>query len=109
MRLKFLPPTTLHAAALALLAAGLSTAQAQSKPAAPAPQVAAKPLGYTSAFEGYRAYKDQDVGNWRAMNERVGNIGGWRTYAREAQDDTPAPPEPKASAPAQGAHDHSKK
>ena len=41
--------------------------------------------GYRSAFDGYRNHADQPVGSWREANDRVGRIGGWRAYAREAQ------------------------
>ncbi len=41
--------------------------------------------------------------DWRLANERVNQIGGWRTYARQAQQPAPAassiPVSPSASAP----------
>ena len=39
-----------------------------------------------SAFSGYRAYNDEGVSNWKAANESVARIGGWREYARQAQE-----------------------
>ena len=39
-----------------------------------------------SAFEGYKPYTDESVGNWKAANEGVARIGGWREYARQAQE-----------------------
>ena len=68
----------------------------------PAPSnVAAKP-GATpvrSAFEGYRAYNDEALSNWKAANENVARIGGWREYARQAQGEAGTagtPPRPAA-------------
>jgi hypothetical protein len=57
---------------------------------------------YRSAFGLYRPWQDQAVGDWRALNDRVGRIGGWRTYLREAH--APEPPEPPgpSTAPATG-------
>ena len=51
---------------------------------------------YQSAFEGYRAYTDDAVTNWKAANDTTARVGGWREYAKQAQqpDNTPsvAPP-----------------
>lgn len=38
---------------------------------------------YTSAWAGYRPWRDEAVGDWRQANAVVGRIGGWRVYARE--------------------------
>lgn len=38
-----------------------------------------------SAFEGYRAFAEQELRPWKEANDEVGRIGGWRAYAREAQ------------------------
>lgn len=46
-------------------------------------------LRYRSAFEGYRRYADEPVTPWKAANDQVGRIGGWKTYAKEAAGDTP--------------------
>ena len=43
------------------------------------------PLVYRSTFEVYRAQRDVTLLPWREANDRVGAIGGWRFYAREAQ------------------------
>lgn len=53
---------------------------------------------YQSAFDGYRRLQDTQPGDWRAANETVGRIGGWRVYAREAE-----PPGAPAT-PAEGHH-----
>jgi hypothetical protein len=71
----------------------------QSKPAPP--RVPAS-LGFTSSFEHYKTYRDEKPGAWKASNDEVGRIGGWRTYLREANEpDTPAatPGAPSSSPP----------
>ena len=46
-------------------------------------------------FKHYQGWRDEPVHDWRAANDRVGEIGGWRTYLRESQP-----------AGAAGGHDH---
>ncbi|WBY01344.1 hypothetical protein PE066_18050 [Ramlibacter tataouinensis] len=78
-----------------LLAAGAAgPAGAQPDPA-PAP-----PPAYHSAFEGYQPFGDQPVASWKAANDTVGRIGGWKAYAREASGETQP-----AAAPAPGPAD----
>ncbi|MDP3245964.1 MAG: hypothetical protein Q8M93_03260 [Polaromonas sp.] len=36
-------------------------------------------------FEHYQGWRDDPLQDWRQANERVGEIGGWRTYLRESQ------------------------
>ncbi len=68
---------------------------------------ASESLRYRSAFEGYRRYADEPVTPWKAANDQVGRIGGWRTYAKEASGDAPggahgehgAPAKPASAAP----------
>jgi hypothetical protein len=50
---------------------------------------------YTSSLSTYRPVLELSVGSWREANERVGRIGGWRVYQREALS-----PPSAASAPA---------
>ena len=66
---------------------------------APGTPAAALPtrLSYHSALAGYQAYAEQPVQSWRQANDRVGQIGGWRSYAREAA--APAEPTSPAAAP----------
>jgi hypothetical protein len=65
---------------------------------------------YRSAFSLYRPWHDQAVGDWRALNDRVGRIGGWRTYLREAHEAEPAgappadAPTPAGPRPGHGSH-----
>lgn len=68
------------AAVVAASAAAASNAQTPPASAAPAPTV-----NYRSAFEGYQPFNDQQVGSWKDANDNVGRIGGWRSYAKEAQ------------------------
>lgn len=50
-------------------------------------------LTYTSVFEHYRGYRDEEVVSWLEANATVGRIGGWRYYAEEAaQPDPPLHP-----------------
>jgi len=50
----------------------------------------AQPLQYRSLLSNYAPYNDQAVRPWREANDRVQRIGGWRTYAKEVSDKTPA-------------------
>ncbi len=79
--------------------------EARSQPT----NTAAPPLRYSSVFDQYRSYDEIQVGSWRESNDTVGRIGGWRYYAREAeqtddaegtaQPDTSGQPEPPAVSP----------
>lgn len=89
-------PWSLGFAALLLAGTALAQAPKNTDPATSTPGAAtsgpdAAPsdsganFSYTSALEGYRGYAAQPVQSWRESNDTVGRIGGWRTYAREAQ------------------------
>ncbi len=43
-------------------------------------------ISYQSAMSAHRLYDDNPPGGWRAANDRVGEIGGWRTYAKDAYE-----------------------
>jgi hypothetical protein len=84
-------------------------AQSAPKPATPDPlnPSAVVPAAiYASPLARYRPAGDVKVGSWREANDTVTRIGGWRVYAREAQqpDAAPAakPGAPAASAPPAG-------
>ena len=81
----------LLASAASALLAGAVHAQASAANLPTALPLAA--AGSPSAFEGYKLYTDEPVANWKAANEAVAKIGGWREYAKQAQqlEDTPAP------------------
>jgi hypothetical protein len=75
----FIPTMFLGAAAMA---AGAAWAQSRPSTQTPAQQPAP---AYRSAFEGYRPFEAGEVQDWRQSNATVGEIGGWRAYAREIQ------------------------
>ena len=58
-------------------------------PLANAAETMAMPMemGMTSSpsLNTYQNWRDEPVQDWTASNERVGEIGGWLTYLREAQ------------------------
>ena len=39
---------------------------------------------YQSVFEGYQAMSEPKLTPWRAANDTVRDVGGWRAYAKEA-------------------------
>lgn len=39
---------------------------------------------YRSPLSAYQAFEDPDPLDWKKANDRVGEIGGWRVYSREA-------------------------
>jgi hypothetical protein len=90
---------------LCLAAAWPAAASPPSAPPSPPPATPAgdpatahapvPPVVHRSVFDGYRPHADVVPAPWQRSNETVGRIGGWRTYAREAQ-----PAATPASAPA---------
>jgi hypothetical protein len=42
-------------------------------------------VSYTSPVADYQPFVDEKITSWKAANEKVGQIGGWRAYAKEAQ------------------------
>jgi hypothetical protein len=75
-----------HARLFGLVAcAWMAWMPAQAAEAALPDQAAATP------FKEYRGWRDEPLEDWRQANERVGEIGGWRTYLREAQQDGDGP------------------
>jgi hypothetical protein len=96
-----------RAAQSALLAASLlTTLTAQAQPAGKAarsdpldPMAAVPALRYEPSFAQYRRLGDEKPVSWRDANDTVTRIGGWRVYAREAQQpDAASPTTPAASA-----------
>ena len=72
---------------------------AGAKPTASVPVAvpATHALRYESVFARYRYYRDEKTGPWREANDTVESVGGWRMYAREAQQpdvNAPAKPNP---------------
>lgn len=69
-----------------------SAASAQPTPVTPASASSEKSVASPSVFDGYKPYTDEPLGNWKAANDNVAQIGGWREYAKQAQqpDNMPA-------------------
>jgi hypothetical protein len=59
-------------------------------------------LGFKSTLEKYKPYTDEKIAPWKASNDEVGKIGGWRAYLKEANepDTPPASKAPASVAPA---------
>lgn len=106
-----------------LTAASLVQAQTQSQGAAARTeradpldaQVRVPAANHSSALASYRRLGDDKRIDWKEANEAVNRIGGWRAYAREAQQPEPAPTAPASravpapvaasgAAPAHGGH-----
>ena len=68
---------------VAVTLAAMLPAHAVAQTVLPAIAPAATP--HKSAFEGYQAYSDDPMVNWKAANDDVARIGGWREYAKQAQ------------------------
>lgn len=85
-----------------LAAASIVQAQTASRPSSRPdpldPQAQVPAMGYRSSLAQYRRLGDDERTPWTQANETVNRIGGWRAYARQAQQ-----PEPAASAPARSA------
>ena len=83
-----------------LLGIGSAHAQAAPRTAKPDPlnaQAVVPALVHTSAFAAYRRYADAAPIAWKEANDTVTRIGGWRAYAREAAEPSPAAPASAAS------------
>jgi hypothetical protein len=68
------------------------------------PEAAVPEAVHRAPFDGYRSHRSERVGSWRAVNDEVGRIGGWRSYAREAAAAPDAVPAPGATPAAQPVH-----
>jgi hypothetical protein len=82
-----------------LAAASFVQAQAQAQGTRAARTERADPLDararvpaatHSSALSSYRRLGDDKRIDWKEANEAVNRIGGWRAYAREAQQPEPA-------------------
>ena len=87
--------------ALAMAFAGIAAAQSAPQPD-PRDRAARVPdVTYRSAFEGYRAFADQDPSDWRKANEEVGAAGGHRGHSPGQgpgqQTSKPQPGKPESS------------
>ena len=87
------------------VAAPLAWAQPASNSAKPDPQDAKASVPrviYKSGLANYRVFSDEKRMSWKETNDNVGRIGGWRAYAKEAQEPAGAstPPGADKSVPA---------
>ena len=74
---------------------------ATSVPAAKATNAApAAPATYRSALEAYQPFTDEKIVNWKEANDQVSRIGGWRAYAKQAQQPQPSQTPDVAAKPA---------
>lgn len=59
--------------------------------------IAQTTVSYASPIADYLPFVDEKVSSWKAANDKVGQIGGWRAYAKEAQQPDNMPtPKPKS-------------
>ena len=80
------------AAVLAVQSVNLTVAFAAPDPASA--QAPALPVQYRSPFRDYHPLGEDKLIPWKAANDEVGKIGGWRVYAREAREPEGAPSSP---------------
>lgn len=91
-----IPAITLLAAASIVHAQGTPARTERADPLDAQARVPA--VTHQSPLAAYRRLGDDKPVSWKEANETVNRIGGWRTYARQAQQ-----PESAASAPAPAA------
>jgi hypothetical protein len=72
---------------------GTAAAQSAAESIAPLPTQ----LQYTSPMRAYQAYADEPIQSWREANDRVGRLGGWRTYAKDTSTQDPVNAAPAAA------------
>ena len=101
MRIRFL------VVAPAFLLAGSAAAQGDGRGSPLDPKARAPAVEFRSAFEGYRSFADQELGNWRSANEEVGAAGGHKGHGpgqgEARQTSKPQPGKPQ-SAGGHGGH-----
>ncbi|MES2105297.1 MAG: hypothetical protein V4634_14850 [Pseudomonadota bacterium] len=49
-------------------------------------QAVVPPVVYQSTLQHYRPFADQEVSPWKESNDNTARVGGWRAYARQAQE-----------------------
>lgn len=77
-------PHRLFTQGLLTLTFAMLAGAAVAQPAAEqANSIPAAQVDYKSAISDYQPYTDQNIQSWSEANDRVGRIGGWRTYAKE--------------------------
>ena len=90
--MKSLPLAVAAQCLCALLAATAPPLALSQSPRPPDPadaQARVAPLQHRSSLSTHRPTASTEPGDWRAANDRVRTIGGWRTYAKEAAEAQP--------------------
>ena len=80
---------TVMLATVGTLMTAVAMAQTSAGPAGsgPAdPRAPVSPLEYHSPFAQYRPFAEATAASWKAVNDDVAQIGGWKAYAREANE-----------------------
>lgn len=75
---------------LAMFASAVAAQTPTVSQTAEANPILARPLQYRSLISTYEPYNDPAIRPWREANDHVQRIGGWRTYAKEISDKSPA-------------------
>ena len=87
----------------AFAAATFGCANALSAPDPANDKAVVPPVRYQSPFRDYRPLGEDQPIPWKAANDEVARIGGWRAYAKEARElpsvETPAAVRPPAATP----------
>lgn len=84
-----MPFNALAAALLSLVFSSGALGQAKTGSDPGDPRSAVGPVPYESVFRGYRPFTDERVVSWRATNDLVQKLGGWRAFARDKVPDIP--------------------
>ena len=93
-------PLGLALTALAWAVQGQTPARPPARPDPLDALATVPPPAYASTFNRYRRWRDEPLQPWRASNDTAYAIGGWRAYAREAQQDPSGKPAPAPAHPA---------
>ena len=86
---------------LILAASAGAVAQPSAGSGSPDPMDARAPVApavHVSPFAQYRPFAAEVLGPWKAVNDEVGRIGGWKVYAREVYEATKREADGKPSA-----------
>ena len=85
-------PRTVSSLLFSMLLAAQAQAQSPTttRPDPLDPKAQVPSVRYESAFAQFRRIGDDKPVAWREANDAVARIGGWRVYAREAQQPDPA-------------------
>lgn len=59
-----------------------SCAAPPERPGAAASDAGVPAASYRSAFEGYAGFQEQELADWRQVNDEVGRLGGHRGALR---------------------------